>query len=268
MNICPECGTENQKEYIYCKNCGAKLLNQNEDKTPEFTQNMSSEPVINSNVYNQTDIDSIDGIAVEDMRIFCANESIVSKFIRMEKNGSKVSWCMPAAILGFILGPAGSAIWFFRRKMWKTALWLLAVGILIFSGNAALGTLTYTSPDPALIENLINGLVDGSIGFAEYMSGLLEWTFGGYSPWLFLLSWLGNMMNVATGVLCGLFGNFAYKRYAVHRIQRYRMMNVDPRYYQLGLSAIGGTSGGLMILGVIGVWFMFIAAQSVSLIIG
>ncbi len=229
---------------------------------------MPPEPVFSPNAYNRAEVDSIDGIAVEDMRIFCANESIVSKFVRMEKTGGKVSWCVPAAILGFILGPAGSAIWFFRRKMWKTALLLLSVGVLIFSGNAALGTLTYNSPDPALLENLIGGLADGSIGFAEYMSGLLEWTFGGYSPWFVLFSWLGNMMNAATGLLCGLFGDYLYKRYAVQRIQRYRMMNVDPRYYQLGLSAIGGTSGGLMVLGIIGVWIMFLAAQAVSLIIG
>lgn len=226
----------------------------------QYAQPVYSQPVI--------EVDAVDGIPLEDVRAFVGNDSIVSKFIRMEKTGSKISWCWPAAVLGFILGPAGSAVWFFRRKMCKKAVLLLAVGVLMFTANAALGALTYSAPDSSDLTTIINGVMDGSIGFAEYMTSLFEWAYGGYTLPYILLGLLGNMMNTATGVLCGLFGDYAYKKHTVSRIRRYRTVNVDPRYYQLGLSALGGTSGGLMTLGIIGLWVMFLVAQMVSHVLG
>lgn len=210
----------------------------------------------------------IDGIPVDEIRAFVGSETIVSKFVGMERSGRKVSWCWPAAVLGFILGPAGSAIWFFRRKMVKQALLLLGIGTILFVGNAALGALTYHPLDPTVIESIIQGYIGGDIDTVQYIKQLFDWVFSGYTVSYVLLSMLGNAMTILTGVICGLFGDSVYKKYTVSRIYRYRMMNVDPRYYQLGLSAVGGTSGGFMALGIIGVWVMFLLAQAVSLILG
>ena len=44
--ICPDCGTENEKEYIYCKNCGTPLKSKpSAEEKPQATQFVSSDAV-------------------------------------------------------------------------------------------------------------------------------------------------------------------------------------------------------------------------------
>ena len=38
-NICSSCGTENEPEYKYCKNCGGKLYDENEEANTESSSN-------------------------------------------------------------------------------------------------------------------------------------------------------------------------------------------------------------------------------------
>ena len=37
--ICSECGTENERDYTYCKNCGAPLVKAEPEAKPEFIGN-------------------------------------------------------------------------------------------------------------------------------------------------------------------------------------------------------------------------------------
>lgn len=42
--ICPDCGTENEKEYIYCKNCGTPLKSEpSAEEKPQAAQFVSSD---------------------------------------------------------------------------------------------------------------------------------------------------------------------------------------------------------------------------------
>lgn len=254
---------------MYCKNCGAKLNDSSVGKAGNFGSNATpfAAPAPQTQKFGDT-LESMGGIPISDVEAFTGSTSITAEFSRMEKTGSKVSWCLPAALLGFLLGPAGSAIWFFRRKMVKIALLLLAVGTLLFTLNSALGTVTYQPSDSSDFLSISEAYVNGETDISEYLKSLAEFMFGGYTIPYVLLTFLGNAVNGATGVLCGLFGNYAYKKHTVNRIQKYRAANVDQRYYQLGLSTLGGTSGGLTALGIIGVWAMFLVANAVLVFLG
>ncbi len=143
MRICPDCGTENEEEYSYCKNCGAKLEIA-ENKT-EYQYNNTDSGTYNPNFADAKSngffVDTITGIPSDEVCAFVGKKSpdILKKFSKMEVTGSKVSWCWPVAILGLLLGPIGSAIWFFYRKMYKPALILVALGLAV---NVAVGVLT------------------------------------------------------------------------------------------------------------------------------
>ncbi len=75
--ICHECGTENEPQYIYCKNCGASLRPDTVNNNTQYAQgqNYNSEYNVNNsnqNTYNRTVIlDTIDGVPSEDMAGLC-----------------------------------------------------------------------------------------------------------------------------------------------------------------------------------------------------
>ena len=128
--ICSECGTENENDYIYCKNCGALLTAAPKPETvPESTaqetvpktEHSSFRPAPapeaaapafkpvppvynteNGNTgYTQSGAPAPDGIPQEEIALFIGKKSVVikPKFIKMEITNSKTSWCWPAALL-------------------------------------------------------------------------------------------------------------------------------------------------------------------------
>lgn len=276
MNICKECGTENEECYIYCKNCGSvlnpeKVKNERlnnfkhrskQEKTafedssqnpnfshkttgytdgnaenPNFAHNTSSffdggNPDFSHNTeyrraetYSYAVPENICGISTEDMAYFVgikANE-IIPKFARMEAEQTRISWCWPAAVLGFLIGPLGCALWFLYRKMYKAAGLLLVFGALLLCAAELIP------------EWLIN------IGIAQnfvlaFKTGFLQ------------------LIRIAFCLITGLFGYNAYLRHAVKKIRSYCAFACDPRYYKIGLSAVGGTSGGMAALGVLAIF--------------
>jgi len=154
--ICSECKTENEEQFLFCKNCGNPL--EEESKTEEpiikpVVEN-NSQPVYNvqnpygvpvENLYEvkkqQNSFEepgSVSGIEKEEFTTFIGKngDKIYSKFAKMEYSGSKISWCWPAAILQYTLGFLGGAIWFFYRKMY-------GLGIVVFLITTLLGIPTF-----------------------------------------------------------------------------------------------------------------------------
>lgn len=276
INICKECGTENEECYIYCKNCGAPLnaekaqterLNnfrhrkkqkntvfENNSQNPNFSHGAadnfdgnSENPNfshgassfydgVNSNFSHneenrRTDAyayavpENICGVSTEDMAYFVgikANE-IIPKFAKMEAEQTRISWCWPAAVLGFLIGPLGSALWFLYRKMYKAA------GLLLIFGAALLCAAEL------IPEWLVN------IGIAQ--------DFVLVSKTGFL-----QIIRITFCLVTGLFGYHIYLQHAIKKIRGYCAFACDPRYYKIGLSAIGGTSGGMAALGVLAIF--------------
>ena len=107
--ICPDCGTENEKEYIYCKNCGTPLKSKpSAEEKPQATQFVSSDAVNGEQPkaerqapppygspympYGYTDY-TVDGIPADEVMTFVGKKAadICPKFMRMELTKSKVS---------------------------------------------------------------------------------------------------------------------------------------------------------------------------------
>lgn len=293
-NVCPECGTENEPEYIYCKNCGTCLTGpacfessgqnfihsekqpadnfSHEDKTytrSNFTH-AEREPVNNFS-HNASDygreyggnsnfnhnaerviVDNIEGIPTDEVAAFVGSKApqYIEKFSKMEISRSKVSWCWPAAILGFIFGPLGSAIWFLYRKMYKIAFMLIAAGLIIGCINSVVMRQVVSEMPESIVDYIQEGDYASIINDIYYIRGYS----GGFIEYLSLM---------VTCVLTGIFGIYAYKRHTVKKISEYRTVGADPRYYNIGLHTIGGTSAGMALLGVV----IMVAASNMMFIL-
>ncbi len=244
--ICYECGTENEPQYAYCKNCGSKLIqdSQSGKSDADNTQNPPNTEFYGNN-YNSVPSgffrDTIDGNPVDDVISFVGTKAhkIVPKFSQMQISNSKTSWCWPAAILGLLFGPFGVAIWFFYRKMYKAAFITAAIGTV--SG----GLITLLCGSLNMVAPSQNILPDSLYDFSEYLDAS-----GYFSLASYVESLLSGIESVASLVLGGLFSYHFYKGFVSEKIRHYRMSNIDPRYYKIGLASIGGTSGGMAVLGV------------------
>ena len=285
--ICAECGTENENDYIYCKNCGAPLVkseakaesdfigNDAENKadtgsfdtngstggyTPPYgTPNYGEAPYSPNNTYTSY---AIDGVPAEDVAFFVGKKSaeIMPKFMKMEITRSKVSWCWPAGILGYLFGPFGAALWFFYRKMYKIALILLAAGTLLSFTTAALTYDTNSKSISAIFESIAAGNEGDLLEAFENV--------GGNQTALDLLaSGLDNLARLATCVLSGLFGFYGYKNHCVKSIKGFLQNGIDQRYYRMGLASLGGVSGGMLAVGIISMIVIENIASTVTVLL-
>ncbi len=267
INICPECGTENEPQYTYCKNCGTALAveggAQENNKGSNFNHSTNDNPKYDNFAGRRTQensgytaydysqppfiIDTIDGNPTDDVITFTGKNAMkfVPKFSKMELSGSRVSWCWPVALLGYMFGPLGAAIWFFYRKMYKIALILVAIGVLLGGANAVIDGYVSGIAGP-VYEESFEQFIEGQNGYFDFL--LDEYDALEYSP---VYSLIEGVISLATMLLGGLFSMHFYKKHIAQQISIYRASNIDPRYYQLGLASIGGTSSGMAWLGIL-----------------
>ncbi len=269
--ICRECGTVNEPDYLYCKNCGTALT-KNANTVNENTENSNfshHEKSYNSNFSHENSyksnfgipqepqnvptgnpycvVDNIEGVPMEEVSIYVGKNAhkICPKFEKMEFSGSKTSWCWPAAVLGFLMGPFGSALWFFYRKMYKIALIFAAVGVLV----SALASITTTDSVSKYAQKFL---------YSESISAFIE----DYSKSeaneaktendvkTLLSGWLNDISRIGSTIIAGILGYYWYKKKVIRDIKYYKSNAIDSRYYKIGLSAVGGTSGGMLALGI------------------
>ena len=222
--ICPFCKTVNEDEYVYCKNCGNLL------ESRENTQDSNVNYTTFRSFENENTLPVIDGVPTEDIAAFVGVKAPVflRKFVKSEIVGSKTDWNWPVAVLSFFMGPCGAALWFLYRKMYKTGLLLLILGLPILFGPTV---INYYSG------NLSSFLVEtASSNISAGVNSLLLFTFQG--------------IKLLSAIVLSLFADSWYKSFAVKKIKVFNA-SADARYYRFGLSAIGGTSGGALALGII-----------------
>lgn len=167
------------------------------------------------------------------------------KFTKMELTGSKASWCWPAAVLSFLLGPLGAAIWFFYRKMYKAAVIFMAIGVVT---SATVGIIGGSIVDSAVLESAGESFYSGDYG--AFYNDIEQALNSSDTLRSLAANAVDSAVNIATMIAAGVFGFYFYKRHCVNSINRYRNRQVDPRYYKIGLASIGGTSSGMAVLGV------------------
>lgn len=246
-NICPECKTENEAKYRYCKNCGAALFSEEETKNNTDYSNFEN----GGNPNKERDLEYIDGIPADEVACYIGKESrkIMPKILKMEATRSKTSWCWPVAILSGIFGPIGAAIWFLYRRMYKLGIFFLAAAvvcnILVINISGGKDIISESALEEFLYSYNSNDM-DAVVDFFKNNINK-DAVLGGY---------IDNTISVVCLIVTGLFGYFWYKNDIVKKIYKYRSVNVDSRYYQMGLMSLGGTSVGAVVLGVLAYTFI------------
>lgn len=260
--FCSECGTENEEKYDYCKNCGAKLeraenitkpnildneqYTQTSQQSEDYTyyQNngqTTTQKNFSQNDFGDTFVETINGIPYGEVAVFVGKKAqkYMPVFSKLEITGGKTAWHWPCAILSFLFGPIGAALWFFYRKMYKIALILSAIGIVLTVAAAIIIGPSAESMDALDIilgfaepENLDAATVNEAVLRSEIANSFT------------------SIFSLACAIVCGLFTHGWYKEHIHNEIIKYRSSNVDMRYYQMGLMSVGGTSGGMLALGI------------------
>lgn len=261
--ICKHCKTENEEKYEYCKNCGAPLQREKEQKqtdpftgyAPKSEQNTYSQggnnnggqysppPNFNQNsVYGNTYVETIDGIPYGEVATFIGKnaQSYMPVFSKMEITGAKTAWHWPVAVLSFFFGPLVSALWFFYRKMYKIAAILVVIGIITTIASSLIIGPSLENVD---FFDIVMGIDEEELPDDEQlMDAALR---------IEIANLLSGFVGLVCTIVCGLFTHSLYKKHIHNTILKYRASNVDMGYYHIGLMSIGGTSGGMLALGFV-----------------
>lgn len=244
-NICPECKTENEPEYQYCKNCGTPLVNDSKSLNVDTFGNNAKDNSFEGGYV------TIDGNSIEETATFIGKNAskYVPEFIRIEQSGSKVRWCWAPFILGFFLGPIGPAIWFLYRKMFSFAAIFGAVGVALsyisYVFNNILGV--GASLSESLEGYLKDFIATGTFNYNGFLSIILNRS----NQLYFAFDSFNSSVGIASAVLAGIFGIYLYKRHTAKSIMNLKSRVSDSSYLKLALSSKGGTSVGAVILGLI-----------------
>lgn len=238
--ICNECNTVNESEYKYCKNCGALLPTDAEQKT-ETTYEYAT-----YNNYNPFTTDEVEGVKTEDLVRFVRKNSdkIVPKMAIMAATGRKTSFCWPVFILTFLFGLCGAAFWFLYRRMYKWGIGLLVVSLLLSAGKSILTVNT--------MEGFLTGYFDALENYTttndterlqQDITSLLT------SDELLSITLVSNVFNalrMGMSILMALFSLHIYKNHAIGKIKSFGRPLTD-----VELMLAGGTSGGALAVGIV-----------------
>lgn len=257
--ICPICSTENEAEYKFCKNCGNSLVGGEDTNEQTKEREVENEKFQDSTQPNNQPqgfvVGDYRGVSAEEMAAFVGKKAgvILPKFTKMEITGSKISWCWPAAILGLVLGPMGSAIWFFYRKMYKPAVLFAVIGAIV---TVITSILTFGSSNE-MLDIAFDAILSGDANAVISAFENLEPTETAFTV---IAGFISDAIDIASFIVAGMYGYYIYKNHCISKITSYRSYQADQRYYKIGLASIGGVSGGMLAVGIL----LIVAIENIS----
>lgn len=253
--FCNYCGTENNEQYKFCKQCGSSL----ETETP-----VTNQYAYNTNQQYNPQTPYIDGVSYKEMSAFVGKNShkIIDKFFKMGLADSKISWCWPVAILSFFFGFFGAAFWFLYRKMYKAALIFVALGMvfniidlgLTFNSSINIIDDTYNMMTELQQSGDINGAISHFLDMLNNVSAD-----GNFA----LVNLFNDIETLLSVVGMGMFSLYFYKNFAVKRIKNIKEQSLEENLYFYTLTARGGVSSGMAALGVA---IMYISSGMINII--
>ena len=255
--FCVKCGTENKEDYNFCKNCGTQLLK------------LDDEPLVPVKEMDLEENEKVFGISKKRLNLFIGNNSkkIITRFEGMEKADSKVSFCVPAAVLGLFFGFFGLSFWFFYRKMNKQG-WLFALLGTLFSTMILVFTYPY-------IENLFSQLTgifnqsflndkNSQLFIEPIIEKISNMTFGVNFSAIF-----SDIEKALAGIIGALYSLYFYKKWTVRKIDEIASMYDETNDIEYHIKEKGGTSMSSVILAVLlmlGVYTILCTISAVILV--
>lgn len=265
--FCPECKTENEEQFNFCKNCGTALDFKREKLSSDFNTPEQFDPTAQKGSPMGNGMpEEIEGVQKREMLAFLGKDSdkIYDKFLKMEYSGSKVSWCWPVFLLTAFLGFFGTAIWFFYRKMFKPAIAFVIAGTLVLGVQTALNfdnNIEVAKDIVSSIESVFGGNMDSVANPELFFDEEGEPAVGEPTGVLALISdILDTAETLIGGAVIAMFALHIYKKHAFEKIKEQREKHGDTPYYLYTLSLSGGTSGGMLALGII----IFVALSNLA----
>lgn len=269
---CHNCGRENDIDNEFCPGCGTRLLKVDEEKsapvqnpTPPIYSQYAPPPVQPippqepPTIEEPLPVVDFDGVSNKELYAYTGSERITNKFVSMQRNNSKVSWCWPVAVLSLFLGFFGAAFWFMYRKMYKVAIIFIVIGVLVQSaGYLVSGEVAEVNQLITMGQNTTNGseyLSDSSNGSNEIYLEDLNQSLLAYEDMEIgevIYSLVSSLSKIALMVLCGLFSMNTYKKHCIKKVKAYRDVDIEEKYYYHGLATVGGTIGTTVLLVVLG----------------
>jgi hypothetical protein len=250
---CPACGTFNEAENRFCKNCGAPLApdarrsagpaasarpqDGQSDRSPggfdysALYRNNTYIPRAETPFGSEASVmganETIDGIPASDWAAYIGQSSQVYLllFKQMELLHRRISFSFSAMLFG--------PLYFFYRKAWKAA--------AVFS---ALTLVSYIPTVLYMMQLTESPLVAGLA--ASVVTGLLSAAY---------------VMHFALMMLRGLYGFYLYKRSAESRIQRIRAEYPQDGQRAAVLRAQGGTSFGAVCLAALAIVGFYVIVE-------
>lgn len=230
--VCPNCGTPNPSQSIFCGRCGAPLHQsfRQPGTPPPYQPNGQGQPGFGGyppqggyyvNTFSPlggfTENDEIEGVKAKDLALYVGKNSgtYLAKFKFMKETGRKTSF----SFSGFFL----DSVFFTYRKVWWLGLVMLFTTLLL-SIPSSLGSVGIYITDfigmsmPANLESLLN------------------------SQTLWWLQYAASILSFAIRIFFGLFANWIYFRHCIKQVKRLRQQYGDDAAYEAALRKKGGVS--------------------------
>lgn len=252
--FCPNCGAQNPAEEPNCLNCGARLYNNPQYRSPYPPQVQL--PDMTHRVFRAGPVpispdDKIGENTVGDTAEFVQSGAAryIPKFYAMEKSGKKVSWNWAA----FLFAP----YWFFYRKLYAVGAVVLVLLTLASGLTSTPRVLEATDAANTTMEQFYAGELSAEEAQASYMETYKQLLSMPEVPAYFGITF-------ALHLLSGLFANYLYLQKTKKDVKRLREECATQEEYRFKLFRRGGVS---LLLCLLSIGIYYAASTLVSLAI-
>ncbi len=250
---CPNCGTENARDAVRCKNCGAALhheeenTNFDENRTEDTNQSQGSWTDRTRNRILMSDGDDpfdghdksedMDGVPVGDVGDFVGSNLryYIPKFLRFRGTNKRITINFPCLFFPHL--------WFAYRKMWLGALIICVLYAIFQLPQMALSVA-------AELSTIIESLGEDSSGNVDMLVKISDTILLHEGFWN-ILATIGSYLDLCIGVVMCFLGNWIYYRYSLRSVRKVRAKNFSEAIQRVTLQSNGGTNFWFVVLFIV-----------------
>lgn len=216
-----------------------------EEKTDDapITQNISqtkTEPDMNT---------FFDGVSAEDMFLYTGRKPKLYGYLqRQQMYPANKLFCVPLFLLGLFFGFFGMACWYLYHKLYKPAAIFFGLTAFFFIINI-IGSYGLIDAFGEFMKQAIIGAGSGT--YSDFPSDqeaayMLKTFLDNMPTGYLLISYLGNIAQLALAIVMPFFAYNTYRKTAIERIRKAYMSPFAPN-----IEMVGGTNKGMLALAIV-----------------